>query len=165
MGRGRRPQRGPSWHVLFCRGGQTIVSGLAWGIDSAAHEAPMATGTVAVLAGGPDILSTRLRTRCYMGELSSPDAMPCGFQPSGRDVSRRNRLISGNSLAMFVVAAARRSCRSHEIYVEDRPNSSHRAWRHPGGTVTNAWTCWLISRSGHAFRNTACCSRGGHRTG
>lgn len=72
----------------------------------------MATGTVAVLAGGPDIvhppenavLHGRIaQSGCLVSE------MPCGFQPRGRDVSRRNRLISGNSLGMLVVEAARRS--------------------------------------------------------
>ena len=67
---------------------------------------------MAVLAGGPDIVhppeNAVLHGRiAQSGGLVSE--MPCGFQPHGRDVSRRNRLISGNSLGMLVVEAARRS--------------------------------------------------------
>lgn len=94
------------------RAGLIIVSGLARGIDSAAHEASLETGTVAVLAGGLDIvyppenaaLHERVaETGCLVSE------MPCGFQPRGRDFPRRNRLISGISLGVLVVEAARRS--------------------------------------------------------
>mgnify|MGYP001811612757 FL=1 len=94
------------------RAGLIVVSGLARGIDSAAHEASLETGTVAVLAGGLDIVyppenaglhEQIAETGCLVSE------MPCGFQPRGRDFPRRNRLISGISLGILVVEAARRS--------------------------------------------------------
>jgi DNA processing protein len=89
-----------------------VVSGLARGIDAAAHRATLATGTVAVLAGGHD--------RIYPAEHGSlADAiletgavvteMPFGWEPRARDFPRRNRLISGLALGVVVIEAARRS--------------------------------------------------------
>lgn len=94
------------------RAGLVIVSGLARGIDAAAHEAALATGTVAVLAGGVDNVYPPENARLYeqiaeRGCIVSE--MPCGFQPRGQDFPRRNRLISGISLGVLVVEAARRS--------------------------------------------------------
>lgn len=101
---------------LFARelaeGGLVIVSGLARGIDAAAHEASLAYGTVAVLAGGVDIIyppeHEALQARigedgCLVTE------QPPGFVPRAKDFPRRNRLISGISLGVIVVEAARRS--------------------------------------------------------
>ncbi len=90
----------------------TVVSGLARGIDTAAHEASVETGTVAVLAGGLDEiyppqnipLARRLLER---GALVSE--MPLGWVARARDFPRRNRLVSGLSLGTVVVEAARRS--------------------------------------------------------
>lgn len=92
--------------------GYVIVSGLARGIDGAAHEASLATGTIAVLAGGIDFVyppeNAALQARlgeegCLVSE------MPPGFQPRGQDFPRRNRIISGLSLGVVVIEAARRS--------------------------------------------------------
>jgi DNA processing protein len=92
--------------------GYVIVSGLARGIDAAAHEASLGTGTIAVLAGGIDFvyppenaaLQARLAEKgCLVTE------MPPGFQPRGQDFPRRNRIISGLSLGVVVIEAARRS--------------------------------------------------------
>lgn len=94
------------------KAGYAIVSGLARGIDGAAHEAALATGTIAVLAGGIDFvyppehaaLHARLAVEgCLVTE------MPPGFQPRGQDFPRRNRIISGLALGVVVVEAARRS--------------------------------------------------------
>jgi DNA processing protein len=92
--------------------GYVIASGLARGIDAAAHEAAMDTGTVAVLAGGIDnvyppenaALQRRIGERgCLITEN------PPGFVPRAQDFPRRNRIISGVSLGVLVVEAARRS--------------------------------------------------------
>lgn len=92
--------------------GLIIVSGLARGIDAAAHEASLARGTVAVLAGGANVvyppehkeLQARIGTDgCLVTE------QPPGFTPRAMDFPRRNRLISGLSLGVVVVEAARRS--------------------------------------------------------
>ncbi len=94
------------------RGGVVIVSGLARGIDAAAHQASLTTGTVAVLAGGLDIvyppenaaLHEAIAERgCLVTEMAP------GFQPRAQDFPRRNRLISGISQGVIVVEAARRS--------------------------------------------------------
>jgi DNA processing protein len=92
--------------------GFVIASGLARGIDAAAHEAALATGTVAVVAGGLDVIyppeNAKLQDAiakhgCVIGEN------PPGFVPRGKDFPRRNRIISGVSLGVLVVEAARRS--------------------------------------------------------
>src|SRR6185503_11142179 len=94
------------------RAGYVIASGLARGIDAAAHEAALEGGTVAVLAGGLDNvyppenadLQRRIGERgCLISE------MPPGFVPRAQDFPRRNRIISGISLGIVVVEAARRS--------------------------------------------------------
>jgi DNA processing protein len=92
--------------------GFVIVSGLARGIDAAAHRASLGTGTVAVLAGGHDhvypaehapMVEQILPAGCAITE------MPLGWEPRGRDFPRRNRLISGLSIGVVIVEAARRS--------------------------------------------------------
>tara|TARA_R110002110_G_scaffold68731_9_gene185869 strand:- start:1209 stop:2333 length:1125 start_codon:yes stop_codon:yes gene_type:complete len=92
--------------------GFTIVSGLARGIDTAAHHASLASGTVAVLAGGIDIVYPE-ENRELQGAIAAQGAlvteMPPGTSPQARHFPRRNRLISGLSLATVVVEAALRS--------------------------------------------------------
>ena len=92
--------------------GFVIVSGLARGIDAAAHEAALATGTVAVLAGGIDnvyppenagLQSAIAERGCLISEN------PPGFVPRAQDFPRRNRIISGVALGVLIVEAARRS--------------------------------------------------------
>ena len=92
--------------------GYVVVSGLARGIDGAAHTASMATGTVAVLAGGLDNiyppehagLYERIgREGCLVSE------QPPGFTPRAQDFPRRNRIISGIALGVLIIEAAARS--------------------------------------------------------
>lgn len=89
-----------------------IISGLARGIDGAAHEAAIDTGTVGVVAGGLDVfyppehveLQRQIAERgCLISE------MPPGFKPRGKDFPRRNRIISGMAYGVVIVEAARRS--------------------------------------------------------
>ena len=93
--------------------GCTIVSGLARGIDAAAHAASLATGTVAVLAGGFNRIYPEQNIPLAHDILDSGGAllteMPLGWEPRARDFPRRNRLVSGLSLGVVVVEAAQRS--------------------------------------------------------
>ena len=90
----------------LCEVGFATVSGLARGIDAAAHRASIATGTVAVLAGGQD--------RVYPPEHADllNDILGAGLaltEMRARDFPRRNRLISNLSLGVVIVEAAKRS--------------------------------------------------------
>lgn len=90
----------------------TIVSGLARGIDAAAHWASLETGTVAVLAGGLDKPYPPENLE-LVGRIARSGAviteMPFGWEPRARDFPRRNRLIAGLGLGLVVVEAAQRS--------------------------------------------------------
>ena len=92
--------------------GFTICSGLARGIDAIAHEASLASGTVAVLAGGIDFVypaeHADLQERIAQ-EGTLVTEMPPGFVPRANDFPRRNRIISGLSLGVVIVEAARKS--------------------------------------------------------
>ncbi len=93
--------------------GYTVVSGLARGIDTAAHQASLATGTIAVLAGGFDKIYPSENIPLAHDILDNGGAllteMPLGWEPRARDFPRRNRLVSGLSLGIVVVEAAKRS--------------------------------------------------------
>jgi DNA processing protein len=92
--------------------GFTVVSGFARGIDTAAHEGAFATGTLAVLAGGLDIVyppeNAGLYDRLGQSGLAVAECA-LGTQPTARHFPRRNRLISGLSLGVVVIEAALRS--------------------------------------------------------
>jgi DNA processing protein len=92
--------------------GFVVVSGLARGIDSAAHRASIESGTIAVLAGGSDRIyppeHTELETR-LTAQGASVSEMPIGWEPRARDFPRRNRIIAGMSYGVVVVEAAERS--------------------------------------------------------
>jgi DNA processing protein len=92
--------------------GLVVVSGLARGIDGAAHAAALATGTVAVLAGGHDRiypLEHAKLAEAVAAEGALVSEMPMGWEPRARDFPRRNRLISGVSAGVVIVEAAKRS--------------------------------------------------------
>ncbi|MFQ5535301.1 MAG: DNA-processing protein DprA [Sphingomonadales bacterium] len=89
-----------------------VVSGLARGIDTAAHAGALATGTVAVQAGGVDVIyppenANLHREIAEAGVVISE--MACGTRPQARHFPRRNRIISGLSLGILVIEAAPRS--------------------------------------------------------
>ena len=92
--------------------GLLVVSGLARGIDAAAHEGALESGTVAVVAGGIDVIYPEDNAALYAqikarGVIVSE--MPPGTVPQARHFPRRNRLISGMALGTLVVEAAPRS--------------------------------------------------------
>jgi DNA processing protein len=89
-----------------------IVSGLARGIDGAAHRASVATGTVAVLAGGHDHIYPPEHgdlAEAILAHGALVSEMPLAWEPRARDFPRRNRLISGLAVGIVVVEAAKRS--------------------------------------------------------
>jgi DNA processing protein len=89
-----------------------IVSGLARGIDAAAHRASLASGTIAVLAGGHERVYPAEHAELLesiLAEGAAISEMPLTWEPRARDFPRRNRLISGLSVGVVVVEAARRS--------------------------------------------------------
>src|SRR6478736_4979781 len=93
--------------------GFVLASGLARGIDQAAHRARIDSGTVAVLAGGHDKVYPPEHEDLLAAMLEAGGAaiseMPFGHVPRAHDFPRRNRLISGAALGVVVVEAAHRS--------------------------------------------------------
>lgn len=89
--------------------GLVVVSGLARGIDSAAHEGALASGTIAVLAGGVDDIYPPENARLYTHIVETGavvSEMPVGQRPQAKHFPRRNRIISGLSRGVVVVEAA-----------------------------------------------------------
>ena len=104
IARGLAQQLGQAGHV--------VVSGMARGIDGAAHEGALPTGTVAVLGGGiddiyppehADLYARLIDQGCVVSES------PVGARAQARDFPRRNRIISGLSRGVVVVEAEIRS--------------------------------------------------------
>ena len=92
--------------------GYAIASGLARGIDTAAHEAALSRGTIAVIANGIDIVyppeNVGLQNAIGQNGLLISE-MPPGSAPRETSFPRRNRIISGVSRAVIIVEAALRS--------------------------------------------------------
>lgn len=92
--------------------GLVVASGLARGVDAAAHEAALATGTIAALAGGVDVIyppeNAALAARIAEAGLLVSEAPP-GYAPRAQDFPRRNRIVSGLALGVVVVEGAERS--------------------------------------------------------
>jgi DNA processing protein len=89
--------------------GLVVVSGLARGIDTAAHEGALVSGTIAVLAGGVDDIYPPENARLYERIVESGaivSEMPVGQKPQAKHFPRRNRIISGLSRGVVVVEAA-----------------------------------------------------------
>jgi len=89
--------------------GLAIVSGMARGTDAAAHEGSLATGTVAIVAGGIDIIYPPENAALYermKKEGAIVSEMPLGQSPQARHFPRRNRIISGMARGVVVVEAA-----------------------------------------------------------
>ncbi|MEX0276719.1 MAG: DNA-processing protein DprA [Ruegeria sp.] len=104
MARGLAAELGQSGHV--------IVSGMARGIDTSAHLAALETGTIAVMAGGVDVIYPAENTD-LAHEIAAKGVrlseQPMGVTPQARHFPRRNRIISGLARAVVVVEAAAKS--------------------------------------------------------
>jgi DNA processing protein len=89
-----------------------VVSGLARGIDSAAHDGALDSGTIGVIAGGIDVFyppeNEQRQKALYERGLVLAE-MPPGTEPRARHFPYRNRIIAGMSSGTVVVEAASRS--------------------------------------------------------
>lgn len=91
------------------RAGLVVVSGLARGVDAAAHQGALATGTVAVVAGGLDVVYPPENRPLYAAIAAAGAIvaeLPPGTQPLARHFPRRNRIIAGLAQGVVVVEAA-----------------------------------------------------------
>ena len=92
--------------------GYVVVSGLARGIDTAAHHASIGTGTIAVMAGGVDVVYP-VENAVLAQEIGEKglrlSEQPMHLEPQARHFPRRNRIISGLAQAVVVVEAAAKS--------------------------------------------------------
>lgn len=93
--------------------GYAVVSGLARGVDTRAHQASLQTGTIAVLAGGHERIYPSQNVPLLEKILECGGAavteMPIEWEPRAQDFPRRNRIVSGLSYGVVVVEAAKRS--------------------------------------------------------
>ena len=92
--------------------GYVVVSGLARGIDTVAHLTALEGGTVAVMAGGVDVIYPSENAKLAEDIVSKGvlvSEQPMGIAPIARHFTKRNRIISGLSRAVVVVEAAGRS--------------------------------------------------------
>ncbi|MEM0948655.1 MAG: DNA-processing protein DprA [Pseudomonadota bacterium] len=92
--------------------GQTVVSGLARGVDTAAHLGALESGTVAVMAGGVDVVYPA-ENAVLAQEIAEKglrvSEMPMNVSPQARHFPARNRIISGLARGVVVVEAAAKS--------------------------------------------------------
>jgi DNA processing protein len=96
----------------LAKAGHLVVSGMARGIDTAAHEGALSGGTAAVLAGGVDVIYPPENDKLYAALVDRGvvvSEMPPGMTPQASHFPRRNRIISGLSLGVVVVEATPRS--------------------------------------------------------
>jgi len=89
-----------------------VISGMARGIDAAAHLGALDTGSIAVVAGGADVVYPEENrglydALCRQGAVVAE--LPLGTEPQARHFPRRNRIISGMALGVVVVEAAAKS--------------------------------------------------------
>lgn len=92
--------------------GVVVVSGLARGVDTAVHKASLERGTIAVVAGGLDVVYPPENRGLYDAIAAQGlivAEQPLGTQPQARHFPRRNRIISGLSLGVVVLEAALKS--------------------------------------------------------
>lgn len=92
--------------------GYVVSSGLARGIDAAAHRGALASGTVAVMAGGVAVVYPAENTGLFeeiVAQGAVVSEMPPDFEPQARHFPQRNRIVSGLAVGVVVVEAALKS--------------------------------------------------------
>ncbi|CAO5680329.1 MAG: hypothetical protein HEEMFOPI_00486 [Holosporales bacterium] len=140
---------------FFSEKGYSIVSGLARGIDTAAHKASIDFGTIAVLSGGVDQVYPQENKALFESIQENGvilSEMPLGTIPSAQLFARRNRIISGLSRAIIISEAAKHSgsmitadfalSQGREVFVVPSHPSDPRS---EGGN-------WLIQQGAHLFQ-------------
>jgi DNA processing protein len=138
--------------------GFTVVSGLARGIDAAGHLATLESGTIAVQAGGVDVIypveNTTLAQDIAAQGLRISE-QPMGLQPMARHFPSRNRIIAGLSRATVVVEAAAKS--GSLITARDALDQGREVLAVPGHPFdARAAGCNMLIRDGAALvRNAA----------
>jgi DNA processing protein len=138
--------------------GFTVIAGLARGVDTAAHGAALPTGTVAVMAGGIDVIYPA-ENALLAAEIAEKGALvseqPPGIEPSARHFPARNRIISGLSQAVVVVEAAHRS--GSLITAKDALDQGREVMAVPGHPMDGrAAGCNMLIRDGAVLvRNAA----------
>lgn len=130
--------------------GLTVVSGLARGIDAAAHAAALDRGTVAVLAGGADV-AYPAENASLLARIAESGAVlsehPPGMEPQARHFPLRNRIISGLALGVVVVEAAEKS--GSLITARNALDQGREVMAVPGHPVdARAGGCNLLIRDG-----------------
>ena len=130
--------------------GFVVVSGLARGVDASAHGATLGTGTIAVMAGGVDVIYPAENTELA---LSIEDhglrisEQPMGLQPMARHFPSRNRIISGLARATIVVEAAAKS--GSLITARDALDQGREVFAVPGSPMdARASGCNMLIRDG-----------------
>ena len=134
----------------LAQAGFTVVSGLARGIDAAAHHGALSNGTVAVMAGGVDIIypaeNTQLAHDIAKRGLRLSE-MAMGLQPQARHFPARNRIISGLARAVIVVEAAGKS--GSLITARNALDQGRDVLAVPGHPFdARAWGCNMLIRDG-----------------
>jgi DNA processing protein len=133
--------------------GITVVSGLARGVDAAAHLGALEGGTVAVQAGGVDVIYPAENTNLAKDILKTGlrlSEMPIGQQPQARHFPARNRIISGLAHAVVVVEAAAKS--GSLITARNALDQGRDVLAVPGHPFdARAWGCNMLIRDGAAL--------------
>jgi DNA processing protein len=138
--------------------GYCVVSGLARGIDAVAHDAAFDSGTIAVQAGGVDVIyppeNAALAGRIAESGLRLSE-QPMGLQPQARHFPARNRIISGLVRAVIVVEAASKS--GSLITARNALDQGRDVMAVPGHPFdARAAGCNMLIRDGaHLVRNAA----------
>jgi DNA processing protein len=138
--------------------GFVVVSGLARGVDAAAHLAALSTGTIAVQAGGIDVIYPAENAQLAQDIANSGlriSEQPMGLQPMARHFPSRNRIIAGLSRATIVVEAASKS--GSLITARDALDQGRDVLAVPGHPFdARAAGCNMLIRDGATLvRNTA----------
>lgn len=137
--------------------GFVVVSGLARGIDAAAHSAALPTGTIAVQAGGIDVVYPRENSNLH-DEIAQQGLRlsenPLGLIPQARHFPQRNRIIAGLAQATLVVEGALRS--GTMITARDAAELGREVMAVPGSPMdARAAGCNALIRDGASLIRTA----------